>query len=79
MSLEELNDVKGRQWEKWEDVDVSFYPSHWRYLPHADDRNSTNRAFFAYERENGGGDDREVQIMQSPTNCWRVWRCPWVL
>ena len=24
MSMEELNDVKGRQWEKWEDVDVSF-------------------------------------------------------
>ena len=29
MSMEELDQVKGRQWEKWEDVDVSFLYSHW--------------------------------------------------
>jgi hypothetical protein len=33
MNMEELSEVKGRQWEKWEDVDVSFLYFHWYSYP----------------------------------------------
>jgi hypothetical protein len=59
MSTEELENVKGRQWEKWEDVDVSSLSSDWNQVPHADHRTSTDQVYTACERP-GGGDGSDA-------------------
>lgn len=77
MSMEELDQVKGRQWEKWEDVDVSFLYVHWYPIPHADDHTSTDQARRACGREPGGGDDHGRQIMHINGVVDDEWQCTW--
>lgn len=50
MTTEELENVKGRPWEKWEDVDVSSLNFDWYQVPHADHCTSTEEAYTTCER-----------------------------